>query len=195
MLREVLTACRFTARRRDLVAVAAVAILGCGGSGAGTGGSGGAGAGGQGHINGHVGDHASNSVAASYFIGKSDDPAHTVVIYVLDAPVACADLGAAGWDTKVPDATGTLEMKLIGLAPGKYPVAIGPNPGQGEAAVNFTVTSTMATPAENAAQSGTVQLDTLEPGQQATGSFDLVFATGWLNGAFDASWCPGGHEP
>ncbi|MEP7125252.1 MAG: hypothetical protein ABJE95_30255 [Byssovorax sp.] len=197
--------------------VGTLALLGCGGGGAeGSGGgtsstasgisasSGGSGSGGSGGapsvatpgtIQGSAGGKTVDKVAAAYLIGKSDDPAHTTVVYVFDKPIACADIGAPGWDKTVTSATGALEMKLIGVAPGKYAVSTGVTPAQGEASVNFTVTSKTATPIENGSNGGFVQLDTLDAGKLAKGSFDLQFSDGMLKGTFSAEWCPGGTEP
>lgn len=193
--------------------IAVVALAGCGSgqaattgssgassagsssSGSGGGGTGGSGGGGTGQLSGTVAGHTLGSVSAAYLIGQSDDPAHTTVIYMFDTAVACADIGAVGWDKKVTDKTGALEMKLIGKMPAKYPIATGPNPAQGEAVVNFTETSKTATPQEETSTSGHVQLDTLVDAKSATGTLDLVFAQGSLKGSFSANWCPGGHEP
>ena len=173
--------------------LAAVALLlGCAGGSGSTAGGGGEN---PGTVSGKAGGKSVDTVAAAYFIGQSDDPTHTTVVYVFDTKVSCADLGAAGWDTKIPSATGALEMKLIGAAPGKYAVAKGVTPAQGQASVNFTVSSTTSTPVESASDSGTVQLDTLDPDKLAGGSFDLQFADGTLKGTFAATWCADGHEP
>jgi hypothetical protein len=205
---------RTTARSLLAISVAVLThgTLGCssgdggdapdtGGSGGTTasGGSGGAsgstGSAGAGTISGSAEGHDSTSVAAAYFIGQSDDPTNTTVIYVFDAPVACSDLSAPGWDTRIVNATGALEMKLIGTSPAKYAVSASPTPKAGEASVNFTLSSTTTTPGEEASSSGYVQLDTLESAKQATGSFDLTFLDGTLTGTFDAAWCANGHEP
>lgn len=148
-----------------------------------------------GTISGKAGGKSVDIVASAYFIGASDDPTHTTVVYVFDKAVSCVDLGSAGWDQVITDGTGALEMKLIGVAPGKYAVAAGATPGQGEAAVNFTVSSTSATPKETASNGGSVQLDTLDPENVAKGTFDLQFPDGTLKGTFAAAWCADGHEP
>lgn len=202
--------------RQGRGALAALALLvGCGGGGSpggtstGGGGSPGAtstggggmaststgGSGAPGTISGMAGGKTVDTVVSAYFIGQSDDPAHTTVIYVFDAKVDCADLAAPGWDKKIPNATGALEMKLIGTTPGKYAVAKGVTPAQGQASVNFTVSSTSATPVESSSNGGAVQLDTLDPAKLARGSFDVQFADGALKGTFAATWCPIGHEP
>jgi hypothetical protein len=170
-------------------ALGLLTLAGCGGSG------GSQPASGSGTISGTAGGKTLDKVASAYLIGQSDDPAHTTTIYVFDTPVACADIGAPGWDTSIAGATGALEMKLIGTVVGKYPVATGATPGQNEASVNFTVSSTTATPAEHGAKGGSVQLDKLDAGKLATGSFDLQFPDGSLKGTFSAEWCPDGTEP
>src|SRR5258708_3585226 len=40
-------------------------------------------------------------VATSYAVGASDDPAHTVVVYVFTKATQCTDTSAPGWDTKL----------------------------------------------------------------------------------------------
>ena len=200
-------------RGRAALAVLAL-LLGCGG-GAGvtsTGGGGGpaatstgggagmaststGGSGAPGTISGMAGGKSVDTVVSAYFIGQSDDPAHTTVIYLFDAKVDCAELAAPGWDQKIPNATGALEMKLIGTTPGKYAVAKGVTPAQGQASVNFTLSSTATTPLESSSNGGAVQLDALDPAKLAQGSFELQFADGALKGTFAATWCSVGHEP
>lgn len=184
-------ACGAERFRRILLVGAAAVFAGCGSPSETAPGA----SGGTGTAAGTAEGHAVRSVAAAYFIGQSDDPTHTTVMYTFDSPVACGDLGAPGWDAKIRDQTGALEMKLIGTTPGQYAVSGIPNAPAGQAAVNFTVSSTAATPQEEASKSGTVKLDTLEPGQRAAGSFDLTFSDGSLQGTFEAAWCPNGHEP
>ena len=164
-------------------------VLGCGGSGSTPN------VGDPGTISGKAGGKSVDTVASAYFIGQGDDPTHTTVVYVFDTTVSCADLGSAGWDQAITSGTGALEMKLVGTKAGKYAVATGATPLQGEASVNFTVSSTSGTPAENSSHGGSVQLDTLDPEKLAKGSFDLQFADGALKGTFAAAWCPDGHEP
>jgi hypothetical protein len=168
-----------------------LALSGCGGGGSGTPTT----LTGSGTLQGKAGGKTVDKVAAAYLIGQGDDPAHTTVVYVFDTPVTCADISSPGWDTRVTNATGALEMKLIGTTPAKYPVATGATPAQGDASVNFTVTSTAATPAENGSNAGFVQLDTLDAAKQAKGSFDLQFPDGTLKGTFSAEWCADGTEP
>ena len=57
------------------------------------------------------------------------------------------------------------------------------------------MSSTSATPIESSSKGGSVQLDTLDSGMAARGSFDLQFADGSLKGTFAAAWCPDAHEP
>src|SRR5260221_4799443 len=101
------------------VVVAAVLLLGCaskattstkgsgGGATAGTAATGaatgtGASTGnGMSQIMGMVGGKTYNMVGAAYSIDKSDDPVHTVLIYVFDQPVGCDQITTAGWVTKV----------------------------------------------------------------------------------------------
>jgi hypothetical protein len=105
------------------------------------------------------------------------------------------ELCGTGWDARITDKTQSLELKLFGTSPGTFTVVKTPTPGPGEAAVNYTLSSTTGTPAELAATAGQVVLDALDANQSARGSFTLELATDTLNGTFDAAYCPGGHEP
>jgi len=150
---------------------------------------------GSGSIQGKVAGKTFQSVGASYVIGESDDPDHTVVVYVFDRPIECSQIGSPGWDTTIADASQALEMKLIGTKPATYPVAAGPNAGQGEASVNYTLSSTAHTPSEISSTAGSVKLDSVKSEGPAAGSFDLTFPDGTLGGSFSAVWCSNGHEP
>ena len=148
---------------------------------------------GSGTASGMIGDRAFEAVADARWIGAPDDPKLTRVIYVFDKLVSCAALSNAGWDAVVTDGTQALEMKLIGTATGAYPVSA--RPATGEANVNYTVTSTSATPAEVSASSGTVTVDTFVDQTSADGSFDLTVPGGSVTGTFHATYCAAGREP
>jgi hypothetical protein len=96
-----------------------------------------------------------DTVSNSWLIGMPDDPQRTRVIYVLDKPVACAEIVMAGWDKTVTDATQAIEIKLIGTMAGTYPVATSGQPATGQADVNYSLTSRTATPMEDLAKGGT----------------------------------------
>lgn len=151
--------------------------------------------GGAGSIAGSIAGRPYNNVGAAYLIGMPDDPEQTLVLYIFDAPVACDELTSPAWDERIADKTGSIELKLIGQAPGEYPVAPDGRPSSGESANNYTLTATSGTPAEVSANSGKVHLDSFEAGNGASGSFDLKFPGGSLMGTFDATWCADGHEP
>jgi hypothetical protein len=150
---------------------------------------------GHGTGTGTVEGHPFQSVRASYFIGESDDPVNTTVIYLFDAKVSCTELGAPGWDGRIADGTGALEIKLLGTTAGAYPVSSTPNGTSGESLVNFTVSSTSVTPKEMTSSGGSVTLKSLTADSSAKGLFDLTFPDGTLQGTFAAAWCPGGKEP
>jgi hypothetical protein len=152
-------------------------------------------AGGTGKIDGTLDGRAYARVAAAYVIGQPDDPDRTVVVYLLDNPIACGELAAPGWDERVTDGTQSLELKLIGQAPGQYPVPADGRPSSGESTDNYTLTSTAGAPAEVSANAGAVTLDSYEADASAVGSFDLTFGDGSLSGTFSATWCADGHEP
>lgn len=149
---------------------------------------------GSGTVTGSIGGAPFGSVATALWAGAADDPA-TTVVYVFSKPVACSALATPGWDTRITNGTSVLEMKSFGTAPGMYKVVTTLTPASGEAAVNYTLSSTMGTPKEDGSTAGSVTLTTLTPNTSATGSFTLAFASGPLSGTFDAVYCPGGHEP
>lgn len=150
---------------------------------------------GTGTVSGSFEGRAFDTVGAAWRIGEPDDPAQTMVIYVFDNPISCADIVDPAWDERVMDQTQSVEMKVVGTEPGDYPLSEGRTPGPGESDVNYTLTSTSGTPGETAADSGMVVIDTLED-DGASGTFDLTFPSGdTLSGSFDASPCLPGHEP
>lgn len=140
-----------------------------------------------------MGAHALSAVKAAYVIGQADDPAGTIVVYVFDAPVSCTELGSPGWDSRIADSTGVLEMKLIGKVVGTYPVAAMAQSKQ--ASVNFVLSSRSGTPKEQAASGGSVQLVKLSADGTGEGSFELTFGADTTKGTFAAAACAGGHEP
>ena len=152
-------------------------------------------AGGSGTISGSFDGRNFDTVGAAWRIGEPDDPAQTMVVYVFDNPISCADISEPGWDEVVTDQTQAVEMKVIGTTAGTYALAAGRTPGPGESDANYTLTSTTGTPGETSADSGEVVIDSAE-GDAATGSFDLTFPSGdRLVGSFDASPCSVGNEP
>lgn len=134
------------------------------------------------------------AVVTSLWAGAPDSAA-TTVVYMFSGTVDCAALKTPGWDTRITNGTQVLEMKMLGVQPQTYKVVTGPMPGPGEAAVNYTLSSTQGTPKETSATSGTVTLDALVPGSRVSGSMDLSFGTNKLTGKYDAAFCPEGHEP
>ncbi|MCA9494735.1 MAG: hypothetical protein KC621_32625 [Myxococcales bacterium] len=149
---------------------------------------------GSGTVAGTLDGHPFDHVEAAWLAGAPDD-ASTTVLFVLDAPVTCDELSEPGWDTRIEDGTFALEIKLIGQDPGDYPVPADGRPSGGESDDNLTLTSTTAAPSEVSATEGVVTLADLVPEDSASGSFDLVFPTGTIAGSFEASFCPGAHEP
>lgn len=182
-----------------VVGACIAAAGGCGGAGTGapgTGGTGGVAAATQ-SISGAVSGTPFVHAATALWIGMPDPntPAVTVV-YLFESPVACSAITRAGWDAALGTSNQDLEMKAAGTTPGTYTV-IGGNPAAlaaGEAVVNHSVLTT--SPVEQIASAGsTVTLTALNAGKDATGSFQIVFPNGSLQGAFDATWCANGREP
>lgn len=150
---------------------------------------------GSGTVSGTFDGRAFDTIGASWRIGEPDDPTQTMVVYVFDNPVSCADIAEAGWDTRITDQTQAVEIKVVGLTAGDYPLKAGRTAGAGESDVNYTLSSTTGTPGETSADSGDVVIDTADAGA-ATGSFDLTFPSGdTLAGTFNAFACAQGNEP
>ena len=145
-------------------------------------------------IDGSVGGTPFGGASTALWIGAADDPA-TTVVYVFSRPVACGELATPGWDARITNGTQVLEMKMFGVAPGTFQVVTTQTPAPGEAAVNYTLSSTTGTPSEQVGSGGTVTLASLTAGTRAKGAFTLGFATSRLDGTFDAPFCAGGHEP
>ena len=145
-------------------------------------------------IDGSVGGTPFGGASTALWIGAADDPA-TTVVYVFSRPVVCGELATPGWDARITNGTQVLEMKMFGVAPGTFQVVTTQTPAPGEAAVNYTLSSTTGTPSERVASGGTVMLASLTAGARAKGAFAVGFATSRLDGTFDAPFCAGGHEP
>lgn len=145
-------------------------------------------------ISGSVKGHKFDTVAAAYRIGMPDD-ASTVVVYLFDRPIACAELAMVGWDARITDKTQALELKAFGTMPNTYKVVKSMTPAAGEAAVFYTLSSRTGTPTETQASGITLTLTRVVDAGEATGSFDLKFGAEALTGTFKAPYCPEGHEP
>lgn len=158
------------------------------------GGNDGGGANGSGTIAGTANGTPFNTVATALWYGKPDSAA-TTVIYLFSKHVDCSQVTAPAWDTRITNGTLFVEMKEFGLTAKTYTVTTSMTPAPGEASVNHTVSSTMATPVEIAASSGTVTLAAVNANTNVTGSFALVFGTNHLDGTFDAAYCANGVEP
>ena len=150
---------------------------------------------GGGTITGSFGGRPFEEVAASYRIGQPDDPDRTMVVYLFDQPIACADIVDPGWDAHIIDQTQAVEIKVVGTTAGSYPLTSSRTPGPGEADANYTLSSTQGTPAETRADSGLSEVDDARAGA-ASGTFSLTFPAGdVLTGTFDAAACDPGSEP
>jgi hypothetical protein len=134
------------------------------------------------------------SVATALYAGKPDDAA-SVVIFLFESPVQCAQVSSPGWDSRIQNGSQVLELKLLGQTPMVYHVTTSATPAPGEASVNHSIATVGGTPPETAGSSGTVTLSTLMPMLTATGSYDLTYANGSLKGSFDATYCAAGVEP
>jgi hypothetical protein len=150
--------------------------------------------GGSGTIAGEAVDASFTHAAGSLWIGAPDDPM-TTVVYIFSNPIKCSELAMPGWDQRITDRTQILEMKAFGTTPGMFTVVTTVTPAPGEAVVNYTLSSTAGTPAEQVGSGGTITIVAFSGHTDVTGNFNLQFGNGMLTGSFDAAYCPGGHEP
>jgi hypothetical protein len=147
-------------------------------------------AGAAGTVSGTTNGAPFSSAAVSYVIGAPDSTSSSVV-YLFSIPVECSVLGSTGWDSSVPAGAHALELKMQGLTPGTFNVTRSPTPAPGEASVNSTLAGN-----EVIATGGAVTLQTITAGVSATGSFSAQFDNNEsVNGTFNSTFCPGGHEP
>ncbi len=135
------------------------------------------------------------TVATAIFIGHPDNAA-TTAIYLVNAPLTCAETAASGWSHTIPMGTHIYEMILTTSTPatGSYSVSGATSPPVGSAEVQLIVAQ--PTRNETRATTGTVTLATLTAGSKAAGTFSVGFVDGsMLQGSFDAVYCADAHEP
>jgi hypothetical protein len=145
-------------------------------------------------IAGAVGGSAFTQVASAFLIDSPDSDAATV-IYLLSRPARCIDLSFTGWDRALTRGTSVLEIELLGKAPGSFLAVTSPTLAPFEAAVEFERPSSDGFGTESRSTGGWVTLERLPPRGAATGRFNLDFGGDHLAGTFNASFCPGGHQP
>ena len=149
-------------------------------------------------ITGMVNGKGFNMATTAFWIGSPDSPATDTVVYLFDATLACGDIAAAGWDTTIPTNTQILELKIVGKTAMAYPTTTAAThvPAPGESLSSYTIAASTAT--DQLASGGSVTLASIESptaGHFATGTFQLTFANGSLDGTFDAPFCMAGREP
>jgi hypothetical protein len=136
-----------------------------------------------------------NRVASTFWIGKPDNPS-TTVVYLFSKPVVCSDLVALGWDTRIPNDTQVLQLKMIGTGPATYRVTTSPTPAPGDAVAIHMFSRQSSASIAQSASGGTATLSAVASGTKVTGSFAVNFGpSNSLNGTYDAAFCAGGMEP
>jgi hypothetical protein len=153
-----------------------VASLGCGGT------SGGGGPGGSNTVVGTIQGVKWSRVASAYWIGMPSAPPPTAFVFLLESPTSCQAISTANWD-KIIGNEQVLELELRDPSTTTLQV-----PAQAAAAYlrgNYNPS----------AESGTVTVSRLTPGQSLAGAFDARFAGEALAGTFEASYCASGVEP
>jgi hypothetical protein len=145
-----------------------------------------------------------NAVATALWGGRPDFPNTNTLIFLFEKPIACAAIGAPGWDVPaaqagnqvleikmgIPTAGGTTPMTFTVRPPTPMGMA---SPGQAEVTHTFLGPGAM----DLGAASGTITLTSKTANKNATGTFDIVLnaGAGTLKGSFDATWGPTGQEP
>ena len=120
-------------------------------------------------------------VAKAFRIGKPAK-ASTMVTFLLEAALSCADISAPLWD-KAPGMKQVLEMQVSGTHVGVYQVGT-------NASANYL---RMASNPE--AGSGSVSIEGIANDGGASGTFDLTFGPDAVHGSFAAAFCATGVEP
>jgi hypothetical protein len=151
-------------------------LAGCGGSGGGMTGDA------PNTVSGTIQGHAFSRVAAAYWIGMPSAPPPAAFVFLLEAPTTCAAISTPNWDKIIGDEQ-VLEIELRAPAVATLQV-----PAQAAAAY-------LRGDYNPSAESGTVTLTSIRPGESLAGSFDARFAGEALRGTFEAVHCPSGVEP
>jgi len=123
------------------------------------------------------------SLANTYWAGKMVTGAPTVVIFLFEAPVKCADIVNLNWDKTSTGARQILELGLLDATARTYQIMT-------DAFANYLFGSYNPD-----AYSGTITIREIHPSMDIAGSFDLNFLPDSLTGTFDAKYCPDGQEP
>ena len=145
-------------------------------------------------IAGSVNGKAFNAAPTVVWIGMPDDPA-TMAIYLIDKPLACADLAKKGWIHTIAAGTQVYEMIITGSTVATYAPSTTKETPAGQVEVNFILAE--AKKNETRAQTGSVKITAIAPKSSITGTFDTSFAApgSKLAGSFTATYCPDAHEP
>jgi hypothetical protein len=149
-------------------------LAGCGGSSGGMTG--------PNTVSGTLQGNSWTRVAAAYWIGKPSAPPPAAFVFLLEAPTSCAAISTPNWD-KVIGNEQVLELELRQPAVATLQV-----PAQAGAAY-------LRGDYNPSAESGTVTVTGIAPGQSLAGSFDARFAGEALRGTFEATYCASGVEP
>ena len=153
-----------------------VAGLGCGGT------SSDGSTGGPSTVAGTIQGVKWSRVASAYWIGMPSAPPPTAFVFLLESATSCAAISTPNWD-KIIGNEQVLELELREPALTTLQV-----PAQAAAAY-------LRGAYNPSAESGTVTVSRLTPGQSLAGGFEARFAGEALTGTFEAAYCPSGVEP
>lgn len=140
-------------------------------------------------VDGRVQGHAVfDFVRSVYWFGGDNDPSR-IAVWIYQDQFSCEDLSTP-WVERVRP-TDIMGVTIGGTTPGVYTVEPTRPPAPGRAYVLHEVDQT-ANVIDSVGQSGTIIVRDVQPGQSVSGSLDLVFETGTLQGQFTGVWCPTG---
>lgn len=123
-----------------------------------------------------------------YWFGGDGDPARMAIWFYQDR-FSCEELSTPWVETVRP--TDVMGFTIGGTKPGLYTVVPKRPPTSGRAYVLHEIDQ--AEPVtDSVGESGTITITNVQPGKSVSGSFDVTFETGILQGHFTALWCPTG---
>jgi hypothetical protein len=143
-----------------------------------------------GYVDGRVHYHAVfNGVESIYWIGGTGDPSR-IELWIFQDATTCEDLSTPGWRERVRP-TDLMGITLGGTLVGTYDVVPQKPPQAGDAYVLHEIDQ--ADPVtDSIGESGTIVAERVVPGDSVSGTLQVTFPIGALEGAFKATWCPTG---
>ncbi len=124
-----------------------------------------------------------NALSNAYWIGKPAMGSPPVILFMFEAPVACADIVNPNWDKTATGSRQILEVALLDSAARTYQV------------MTDAFAAYLLADYNPDANAGTITVGATTPSVDMQGSFQLQFLNDSLTGTFDAKYCTDGTEP